>query len=303
MNRIVLASFVLLFCCFGVSRAESTAVIVITDSRDPTISRLADRLQLDLMRLRIRSAFVGVSGLASHFLLRLDSGVEAERKWIQAHGVQPPRVLICRVDRNGVPKKVLWERQIESTAPALRGVMEALGAEGFERLAEFNDGRLLDSEGRLIEWLKGDSGILCRYHRSGKVSEMLKWANGVLVSRQAFRYGSDDVILSGTKSGVGEFQLSYDGSDRIKTLRVDSPRTDLSFTYGPNGKPTRIEILKGGVRSSIHVEYGADGEIKHSRSEGGHKTALAVTEAFGKLNSIVKIDYDLGNGIAPDPKL
>jgi YD repeat-containing protein len=106
------------------------------------------------------------------------------------------------------------------------------------------------------------------------------------------RFGYDpkgQLLLASDTESLRVARFTYDKQGRIFKIvsqDADAPRRVLEFRYNDKNKPVIIKL--DGV-GQIDVRYDAHGEIETVNSPAGVKIALAVTQAFQSLLSLVKM--------------
>lgn len=102
-----------------------------------------------------------------------------------------------------------------------------------------------------------------------------------------FDYNDKGDLVSSENSEGKKVILLYDEQGKIKTMQDVGDNKILNFKYNKIGKPIEIEVQSVG---KINVKYTANGEIEKVDSDGGHKIALEVTQAFQNLLALTKVD-------------
>ncbi len=175
---------------------------------------------------------------------------------------------------------------------ALREVRR-LYADGTERISRYDYGG-----SRLIEEWQGStkSGSLTRYDAAGRRSMRERWNDGTLLSREVFRYGKNDELVSSkiedfsaktvteleyVAGNVTSESISRNGAvisrtqskfvdGRLESRRVsqDGAVEEWKYTYGESGKKlTESYYLDGQIVEIIH--HTKDGNSYHERYRDG----------------------------------
>lgn len=89
------------------------------------------------------------------------------------------------------------------------------------------------------------------------------------------------------RSSGQKVQLTYDSAGKVERMISWSPsvRRELRISYGPLGKPARIELLGVGTLS---FTYKDDGKTDFT-STGGQRSITEVLSAFSELSSFIEI--------------
>jgi YD repeat-containing protein len=115
--------------------------------------------------------------------------------------------------------------------------------------------------------------------------------------RTDFKYNATGNLVSAKNSDGQVIKLGYDSKMHIvymlESNKTTHIRHELTFKYGPLGKPTQIKMVGKGT---INVEYDEKGVISKVDSKQGAKMALEVSRAFQVLLRVVKMaGVDMGD--------
>jgi YD repeat-containing protein len=137
--------------------------------------------------------------------------------------------------------------------------------------------RTEDAQGRWTEYT---------YHPEIRKVTMIRNAAG----ERSFTYDHNGRVLSATEGDRGRAaRFTYDHEGRIAKILSsdnDGQQRTLEFHYNEKSKPIVISVEGLG---RIDIRYSADGEIEAVNSPAGAKIALAVTQAFQSVLSLVKM--------------
>ena len=146
---------------------------------------------------------------------------------------------------------------------------------------------IMDAQGRIKRVNKPDGGFAeYTYHPTlNKISSVLTDEG-----QTDFQYNKMGDLVRAENSRGQLIRLEYDNtrhiSHMVETSKSKRARRELSFKYNAMGKPTNIKLVGKG---EINVEYDEAGQISKVESKQGSAMAIAVTEAFMTLLSVVKV--------------
>ena len=188
------------------------------------------------------------------------------------------------------------------------GALAALGAYQYHYIRRYHEASSVAPSTRYIDWF---SAARANAQNRPAHIEKLDLANQrAILLRDGREIEVQDDLISGrplfTRTGAAWLRMTYDPRwHRLQTL-TDSAGNKIILTYDDKGriirmsgttdKPLALEyndlgkpvlITVEGV-GSISVAYNAAGEIQKVSSPEGHRTSLAVTQAFQRLLGMVK---------------
>lgn len=142
-----------------------------------------------------------------------------------------------------------------------------------------------DERGRVISSISADKSVEFGYDRnSGKVASVKTIEHPEeTVTTTRYTYDNKGNLVKAEDSNGRSMNLTYNSLYQIE--KIEEGGQALAFTYGPLGKPERIELLGIGA---IDVTYDPQGEIDSVHSDKGSDISLKITSIFGTLLEMLR---------------
>lgn len=190
----------------------------------------------------------------------------------------------------------------------VNGALAALGAYQDHYLRRYHEASSISASMRYIDWFSASRSNA--QNRPAHIEKLDLANQRAVLMRDGREIEVQDDLISGrplyTRTGAAWLRMTYDPRwHRLQTL-TDSAGNEIVLTYDDNGriihmggttdKPLALEyndldkpvlITVEGI-GSISVDYNQAGEIQKVSSPEGHRTTLAVTQAFQRLLGMVK---------------
>ena len=130
--------------------------------------------------------------------------------------------------------------------------------------------------GKLAMLRRGSATIRATYDPSGRLLESIDW-------------------------GHRRIDLRYDAEEHMTRVAFAAGGREvhvMTFEYGPQGKPTVINVRGRDLTGSIRVKYASNGEIDGVTSAGGARVAAEIQSNFRKLQDAIR-SFDAKGSQAP----